>query len=104
MTPELQAELDRIENFLIGPQGHALASILSALRGPDEGDYNLKAATTTHIRSAAFPRLKDRVEWGHSVGWDMDTSSHFDTNHPYIGRTHFKSHVEAAARLLGLMH
>ena len=52
----LNEMLDMIDKFLTyNPKASVLWDILSALRGPDSDDMELKEQTTIHIRSAAFP-------------------------------------------------
>lgn len=109
MTPTLRAELDHIEEFLMGPEGSKLAAVLAALRGPDEvavsetDNWHLKDETTVHIRSAAFPRLAGTSGNGYArTGWVMWTNRSFNP----LARSkspHFTGHIEDAARALDLM-
>lgn len=113
----LRKELDRIEDFLLGPYGEDLAAVLSALRGPDNESDHLKDMTTCVIRTAAFPRLATssmplRGKWLFAPSgavlktmrlWDDDG---FDANasQPYHrwGGFHFISHIKVAAKALGI--
>jgi hypothetical protein len=101
MTPELRAELDRIEDFLMGPQGDTLTDILSALRGPDDENETLKRRTTVYIRQAAFPRLA--INSSCSRQWIMTLGPMFAKAAVLDGSTHFLRHVRFAARVLGLL-
>src|SRR3990167_6582144 len=62
MTKPVRKELDRIERFLLkGNQGAKdLWNILSALRGPDDGNLGAKSTTTIPIRQMAFPKLAQK--------------------------------------------
>lgn len=117
MTETLRAELDRIEDFLMGPEGAALAAILSALRGPDNDDRFLKSKTTLHIRRAAFPRIaeesaRSRNSWGDTemnLGWVMFSPFRQGTPEPPLETSldlcwskHFMRHIRSAVFSLGL--
>jgi hypothetical protein len=100
MSPELRAELDRIEDFLMGPHGAELANVLSALRGPDFPDVDhVKEETTIHIRRAAFPRLAAQLS-SFRLGWALWTDRPFKMPRPGTG--HFYAHVRTAAIALKL--
>lgn len=105
MTPTLRAELDRIEDFLMGPEGGLLMDVLSALRGPDEPTKDhKKAATTVHIRAAAFPRLAaSSGRFTDNGKWQIASTVSF--RRPDIGYDygHFESHINKAAEHLGLL-
>ena len=105
MTPTLRAELDRIEDFLMGPEGEELAAVLSALRGPDNSSLHDKCQTTTYIRARAFPRLA--VSLGSCTAsdvWSFVRLKPFRDNTDISLRFHFENHVHAAAVILGLKH
>lgn len=102
MTPTLRAELDRIQDFLMGPEGGDLADVLSALRGPDvEPDY-VKDRTTVHIRRAAFPKLS----LGSSAAFTAHSRWTMWTREPFYpaaaNGNHFRIHAENAGRVLEL--
>lgn len=103
MNPKLRAELDRIGEFLAGPNGAALADVLSALRGPDSNDVALKERTTTLIRRAAFPQL---LATPISEGSASASSWSLQVNVAGIilplPRDHFSNHIKSAADALGL--
>lgn len=63
MLREVREELDRIEDFLMrGDQASAdLAMILSALRGPDNDNEDIKSRTTSPLRTMIFPRLYQKA-------------------------------------------
>jgi hypothetical protein len=104
MTPStLRGALRAIEKMLTKqPYSESLWSILTCLRGPDSRNRKLKFATTTVIRSAAFPSRP------------CETLSYFgtDTSKKAVRRkkmfknkedlNHFRQHVEAAFDSLGL--
>lgn len=107
MTPKLRAELDRIEEFLLGDEGASLAHVLTALRGPDSGDLVVKQATTTHIRSTAFPRLAKQfgslfTEPGSVNHYDMWDFKMGKLTLPAEGWSHFYSHITLALSALGI--
>lgn len=60
MSPETRKELDRIDMFLANQPSvvaRELWNILTALRGPDNGNDAIKDETTCVIRTKAFPQL-----------------------------------------------
>ena len=59
MLREVREELDRIEQFLMRRDTASadLAAILTALRSSDNSDDELKAITTSPLRSVVFPKL-----------------------------------------------
>lgn len=107
MTETLRAELDRIQEFLLGTEGFALANVLAALRGPDDGDEVLKTSTTNFIRTAAFPNIDQNfhLPWTTSHHLDGFTTKYDElrergTDNPV--NYHFISHIRSAAVILGL--
>lgn len=64
MSPEVRSVLDAIDTILAqpsnvqgpSPDARALWDILTALRGPDSENTDLKLETTCVIRRAAFPK------------------------------------------------
>ena len=119
MTPTLRAELDRIGEFLQGPEGNELAAVLAALRGPDETPLSsfdnsfLKDETTVHIRRAAFPRLATRYDahlavhpsgrtWAGVGSWTLVTKRPFNA-HSRSKSQHFTNHIEDAAYVLDMV-
>lgn len=110
MTPTLRAELDRIEDFLMGPEGKQLADVLSALRGPDAGGGGLKFRTTNFIRTAAFPKLteasqdRDGLDGSANDSWMLDRNGEHISVPTGVNKPsyHFLSHIESAARVLDL--
>ena len=59
MRAKVRAALDAIEDILMNADQDSadLAAILSALRGPDDGNEEKKAQTTIPVRCVTFPRL-----------------------------------------------
>lgn len=103
MTPTLRAELDRIEQFLMGPEGRDLAAVFSALRGPDDCNLDLKMKTTAWIRGAAFPKLRNQYPYDPNlfvVGWSFDKSKKFTLP---VKNSHFRRHIVRAAKVLELI-
>jgi hypothetical protein len=114
----LRAMLDMIDRFLAVEYSYnsgsaakydnagQLWTVLTALRGPDNGDTALKSQTTARIRSKAFPRCAARYESAAhqrasfyrgeptEIVVDLANNGHFDS--------HFVSHAESAAKVLGL--
>lgn len=89
---------------LLLPEGRALASVLSALRGPDDDKVHNKYRTTTFIRAAAFPQLAESSARFNS-GWSfhLDDKGFFDRqNIHFYDYSHFDSHIHEAAKVLGL--
>lgn len=69
MLPKVRRALDQLEDVLLegGQEGKDLASLLSALRGPDEPKYDeSKKHTTMPLRSLIFPRLWASSEYHES--------------------------------------
>jgi hypothetical protein len=109
--------LDQIDKFLSRGDEAAeeLVDVLSALRGPDNGDYDLKRNTTERIRAAAFPcTTHGRYSVLHK--WDVNTDggqikfvSSFhgkrlgwpNLSHPPAN--HFNQHAATAAKRLGIL-
>lgn len=107
MNAEVRAELDRIREFLEGPDGSKLWDVLSALRGPDNENREAKNETV-RIRRAAFgvtpPSGVDFYDWGR--GWAITGEPPRPTTKALELATgwHFTSHICAARRALGLEH
>lgn len=79
--------------------GVELWDVMTGLRGPDNGDYDLKAATTAVIRTAAFPRagasyFPDAVFAPPSRRFDLDAVDEQGVS------IHFRAHAVRAARAL----
>jgi hypothetical protein len=104
MKRNLRRALDKIQDMLDGKSYSAeLWDVLVALRGPDSRDRKIKNATTTIIRTAAFPK---RPCQRRSVFADRDSeklaarrSSLFATK---LDNNHFREHVRDAFAALGL--
>lgn len=96
--------LDEIDTVL--EQGDRAAAqlwnVLSALRGPDDGDWLLKTQTTEPIRRTAFPKVAAKSDTlkGYS-GIPADFYGKEFTRP--IGSSHFAEHVRSAANALGLI-
>lgn len=104
MIPKtLRGALNCIQQLLTKqPYSGDLWDVLSAIRGPDSRDRKIKHATTTIIRSAAFPKrpCEERSFYGEDSAKRAEIrkwlfKSKGDQNH-------FRQHVEAAFASLGL--
>jgi hypothetical protein len=100
--------LDQIDEFLEhGTQDSKdLASILSALRGPDEDTQRGKMTTTMPLRAIAFPKTFLRAKSCASFpymditgrsGWRMEDPSEFKRPGPDAINNHFVDHIHQAA-------
>src|SRR3990167_2000208 len=98
MKKEVRKLLDVIDQMLIGPHGTEVVDILSAIRGPDSGNYYNKRASTNIIRQQAFPfAFEKAVHSGNR--WDVtDTSLEFGE---LVGESwHFLNHIQLARKVL----
>ena len=111
--------LDLIEDELIkGEQvGKELASLLTALRGPDMGDEDddggswIKWRTTCLLRGEMFPRLAATNVFAMGVGDRGMAIRHRIDEKIIISKVmmtdpiweHFRTHVEDAAGVLGIV-
>ncbi len=109
MSPKVREVLDQLDQVLaVGDaDARALWNVLSALRGPDSKDRDLKSATTSVIRYTAFP-LAAKDATGHggplyaSMIPDSKEAVHVRAKHDRYYRDHFNGHVQDAFRALGL--
>lgn len=96
--------LDLLDEFFA--VGNEDAGILwdvlaGAVRGPDRGSHELKAATTIHLRHAAFPKTAGKpngVVAGNRAIFTTEYAINLDV--AYNGGSHFASHINDAARAL----
>lgn len=102
----IRKALDDIDDILVGlnriDRGQVI-DVLTALRGPDNADENLKCHTTTFIRVAALPRTC-KTEDGASAAnrWVLTRKgSRIELPKEQWG-THFGDHIFAAWTALGL--
>jgi len=113
MRPKVRKVLDVIDGVLaegcrVGETGELLMppdtyidaadlwNILTALRGPDSCDCDLKQQTTAIIRAHAFPKAAAGMHRVLAFVNSVDTTIVCDDCH------HFESHVWEAARALGI--
>jgi hypothetical protein len=99
----LRAALDEIERMLTNqPYSADLWDVLSAIRGPDSRNRKLKHATTTIIRSAAFPKrpCEERSFYGEDSAKRAEIRKRLF--HSREDFNHFRQHVKAAFDALGL--
>lgn len=83
-----------VEDVLLGHDQDArdLWAILTALRGPDDGDYEMKSRTTVPVRRAAFPRLARNIQRAYHIA-DFDSSEPL----PVVAfSSHFNGHIADA--------
>ena len=93
-----------IDGFLCDARiGHHLAAVLSALRGPDNGDDALKWSTTNHIRRASFLRLtKKYKEYYGRLSWDLNLTPPRKIGKIELSKLpHFMRHIVNARVALG---
>lgn len=94
--------LDHIDRFLCERRrgdARRLWQVLTALRGPDNGDRLLKLRTTAALRSAAFPRLADKAVFFQPAQF-ADAASYQAPAGPGSDLWHFTAHVRMAAAAL----
>lgn len=96
--------LDQIDKFLLAGDDQALKlwNVLSALRGPDSGDYNIKESFTEVIRTAAFPATAQSGARNIPATFAYrDYKTNLGTRQE-AQPSHFRSHARAAFEALGL--
>lgn len=106
----VRAMLNQIERYLLNSprdRSRALWDILTALRGPDDGDEQVKDAATIPIRRAAFPKLAELMIGLNPTGALFHRWNSGGAHTPYVeptdAATHFRVHATQAARALGLI-
>ena len=106
MSPNVREMLDKIDTFLTGDiaDARALWDVLSALRGPDNGDGESKLDSTLPIRRAAFPKVLAMHEEGSRFlnAAFLGNNELFDLHR--AGGEHYTAHARKAAIALGLIH
>ena len=104
MTPKtLRGALTQIEKMLTKKSYSAdLWDILSAIRGPDTRNKKFKHATTTIIRSCAFPSrpCEERSFYGEDSAKRAEIRTRLFKNKEDFN--HFRDHCEAAFSALNL--
>jgi len=104
MIPKtLRGALNQIERMLRGrPYSGDLWDIMSCVRGPDSRNKRLKHATTTIIRSAAFPSrpCEERSFYGEDSAKRAEIRKRLFKNKEDFN--HFRQHCEAAFDALDL--
>lgn len=93
--------LEQIDEWLADPShGEELSAVLAALRGPDNGDSELKWSTTAHIRRVAFPKAWEELTYsGH---WNDYIEPFMEEESTDGASQHFIGHVRKAAEILGI--
>jgi hypothetical protein len=103
-TPRtLRGALDQIQQLLTKqPYSANLWEVLSAIRGPDSRNKRLKHATTTIIRTAAFPKrpCEERSFYGDDSAKKAEIRKRLFKNKE--DNNHFREHVRDAFSSLGL--
>jgi hypothetical protein len=98
--------LDMLREFFETAEPHEcrkLWAVLTALRGPDNNDDEVKHQTTTHIRKKAFgPSIKKVESTCGIVVQDKPANWRSICDDSSAG-PHFDSHVRQAARALGML-
>lgn len=98
---EVLASIDLTAAELTFKEAQKLWNILCALRGPDDGDLELKLRTTAIIRGAALPKLAARNNaYSNNIRESRPIYKCLPDPPP---ETHFGWHIEAAAKALNLM-
>lgn len=104
MSPKtLRGALNQIQQLLTKqPYSADLWDILSAIRGPDSRNRKLKHATTTIIRSAAFPKrpCEERSFYGEDSAKRAEIRTRIFKSKG--DQNHFRQHVAAAFASLQL--
>lgn len=83
-------------------EGDKLWDVLSALRGPDSDDYNLKVVTTAPLRTMAFPKLW-ACESAALSGPSLAPAKDYNPARLGVGYSHFADHVLEAHKALQSM-
>jgi hypothetical protein len=104
MTPRtLRGALDQIQSMLSGRSySEDLWNVLTALRGPDSRDRSVKYATTTIIRSAAFPKQPCSALSVYGTDSKKLARRRAGVWRDGIDTNHFREHTEDAFDALGL--
>lgn len=76
-----------------------LWNVMTALRGPDNHDDDLKTATTCIVRYAVFGNETSVQRHGYV---NYDNTSHLTRRKSFIVNPHFRGHITAAFRALDL--
>jgi len=101
---KVRETLDVIDNVLCGNDGAAwkLWDVLSALRGPDTGNFVLKRSTTAPIRRVAFPKFAKVADERGSFGPSFRSDGYERPSLDNPAGPHFYGHIRMAAAVLGL--
>lgn len=92
--------IDLLDRFLANPYQSAdakasLWNVLTALRGPDSNSFSAKAASTAHIRRAAFPFTTAAIDKGAAFPASFSTDSRPFSSYADAS-AHFNSHINMA--------
>lgn len=98
----LASALDIIDQLLCHVHiGKDLANILSALRGPDDEDYDTKAATTCRVRRLAFPKACKKDLTAAHLPWVYTSTKMCPFPILEVGSSvHFQDHIKWARQVL----
>lgn len=99
---QLIREIDRWSETAELTEVHRLWDILTAMRGPDSDDIDIKYETTARVRHLAFPALAGRA--GAIVRGGADDMERLEDEvksaHFRQESWHFRRHIEMALRAL----
>lgn len=102
MTKTVRDVLRKIEDVLLksdGDDADDLWSVMTALRGPDNGNFDLKERYTIPIRRLAFPRLARRREQKTGAVFEGTSQLHI-VNFGRTRRSHYLYHIYKAQQVL----
>ena len=112
VSPEqrfLRKSLKTLDALLSHKYGPYLSNVLSALRGPDSDNDDVKKAATGLIRSKAFPGILGKGTYQNHLGLVVtlvDNEDHAklrrDLENDREESRHFIAHAQSAFRYLGL--
>ena len=104
IDPKVRQALDIIDNLITGShpglplswdQCAGVATVLSAMRGPDNQDSDLKHGTTAVIRATAFPKGAERFG-----DISREKVIFFTRSGEEDAESHFEGHITSAAHVL----
>jgi len=93
---EYRKLIREIERALAGSYGSAFGEIITAMRGPDDGNHKLKSDTTIPIRSAAGWHC------GLMTWEEINLDKVLRANNIPWGSGHFRAHINKAVDALRL--
>lgn len=85
-----------------GDSARILWDILTGLRGPDDGSFDSKDATTSVIRGTVFSKQAMRQTGAAMLHPDEESDYHTKARVGRMNQTHFVQHAKNAFKALGL--